>query len=85
MPDETTVKMVDAADQKNAVQFRELLDSAMNERIASHLRDKKMEISNKMFEQESKEVQFDIISKKKKEASIDRNDINMKGTSPAKA
>lgn len=85
MPDETTIKMIDAADQRNAVQFRELLDSAMNERIASQLRDKKMEISNKMFEQDSKKVQMDIISKKKKEASLDHNDIAMKGTSPAKA
>jgi len=80
MPDELTAKMIDASVEKNAVQFKELMDASMNERIASQLRDTKMEISNKIFEN-SKEFQMKLNSKKKKEAAMDKNDLAMKGSS----
>ena len=85
MPDELVGKMINAASEKNAVDFKSSLEDSMNERIATQLRDRKMEIANKMFEEDSKEAQMAIVSKKKKEAAIDQNDIAMKGTSPAKA
>lgn len=85
MPDELVGKMVNAALEKNAVDFKSSLEDSMNERIATQLRDKKMDIANKMFEEDSKEAQMAIVSKKKKEAAMDQNDIAMKGTSPAKA
>ena len=77
--------MINAASEKNAVDFKSSLEDSMNERIATQLRDRKMEIANKMFEEDSKEAQMAIVSKKKKEAAMDQNDIAMKGTSPAKA
>jgi hypothetical protein len=85
MPDELVGKMINAASEKNAVDFKSSLEDSMNERIATQLRDRKMEIANKMFEEDSKEAQMVIVSKKKKEAAMDQNDIAMKGTSPAKA
>ena len=85
MPDELVGKMINAASEKNAVDFKSSLEDSMNERIATQLRDRKMEIANKMFEEDSKEAQMAIVSKKKKEAAMDKNDIAMKGTSPAKA
>ena len=85
MPDELVGKMINAASEKNAVDFKSSLEDSMNERIATQLRDRKMEIANKMFEEDSKEAQIAIVSKKKKEAAMDQNDIAMKGTSPAKA
>jgi hypothetical protein len=85
MPDELVGKMINAASEKNAVDFKSSLEDSMNERIATQLRDRKMEIANKMFEEDSKEAQMAIVSKKKKEAAMDQNDIAMKGTSPAKA
>lgn len=85
MPDESTMKMIDAALERNAVSFKSSLEDTMNERIATELRDKKMELASKMFEEDSKEAQMSIVSKKKKEAAMDQNDIAMKGTSPAKA
>ncbi len=85
MPDESTMRMVDAALERNAVAFKSSLEDSMNERIATELRDKKMELASKMFEENSKEAQMSIVSKKKKEAAMDQNDIAMKGTSPAKA
>ena len=85
MPDELVGKMINAASEKNAVDSKSSLEDSMNERIATQLRDRKMEIANKMFEEDSKEAQMAIVSKKKKEAAMDQNDIAMKGTSPAKA
>ena len=85
MPDELVGKMINAASEKNAVDFKSSLEDSINERIATQLRDRKMEIANKMFEEDSKEAQMAIVSKKKKEAAMDQNDIAMKGTSPAKA
>ena len=84
MPDELVGKMINAASEKNAVDFKSSLEDSMNERIATQLRDRKMEIANKMFEEDSKEAQMAIVSKKKKEAAMDQNDIAMKGTPPAK-
>ena len=85
MPDELVGKMINAASEKNAVDFKSSLEDSMNERIATQLRDRKMEIANKMFEEDSKEAQMAIVSKKKKEGAMDQKDIAMKGTSPAKA
>lgn len=85
MPDELVRNMVDAASEKNAVNFKDFLDSSMSERIASALKDKKMEISNSMFKEDSKETQIGILNKKKKESALDQNDIAMKGTSQGKA
>lgn len=87
MPDETTMNMVNAAAEKNAVDFKSALEASMNERIASELRDKKLEITNSMFKEEfeySKKTQVGIVNKKKKEASLDSNDLAKKGSSPAK-
>lgn len=77
--------MVNAALEKNAVDFKSHLEASMNERIASELRDKKTEMSNSMFKEESsKDMQFGNINKKKKQGAEDQNDLAMKGTSPAK-
>lgn len=85
MPSESSINMVNAAAEKNAVDFKQHLEASMNERIASELRDKKTEIANSMFkEANSKDSQLVNVMRKKKEAADDQNDIAMKGTSPAK-
>jgi hypothetical protein len=43
MPDELVGKMINAASEKNAVDFKSSLEDSMNERIATQLRDRKME------------------------------------------
>lgn len=85
MPDDSARKMVDAAIEKNAVDFKSSMEDSMNERIATQLRDRKMEIANNMFsEEDAKDAQLKIVDRKKKEAAIDQNDIAKKGSSPAK-
>lgn len=87
MPSELASKMIDAAMEKNAVEFKNNLDASMSERIASQLSDKKLEISNDMFKEEheySKDAQMGIVNRKKKEAALDQNEITKKGSSPAK-
>lgn len=87
MPDETVSKMINAAIEKNAVDFKTSLDTSMSERIAAELRDKKLEISNDMFKEDyeySKDAQMGTVNKKKKEAALDQNVIAKKGSSPAK-
>lgn len=85
MPDDSARKMVDAAIEKNAVEFKSSMEDSMNERIATQLRDRKMEIANNMFsEEDAKDMQLKIVDRKKKEAAMDQNDIAKKGSSPAK-
>jgi len=87
MPDELNKKMVDAVVEKNPVEFKSSFDASVNERIASELRDRKMEISNSIFKEDheyGKDTQIGILNRKKKEAAIDQNDIAKKGSSPAK-
>lgn len=85
MPDDSARKMVDAAIEKNAVDFKSSMEDSMNERIATQLRDRKMEIANNMFsEEDAKDAQLKIVDRKKKEAAIDQNDIAKKGSSPVK-
>jgi len=80
MPDELVRNMVDATIEKNAINFKDSLDSSMSERIAAALKDKKIEISNSMFKEDSKDTQIGILNKKKKEAALDQNVITMKGS-----
>ena len=85
MPDDSARKMVGAAIEKNAVDFKSSMEDSMNERIATQLRDRKMEIANNMFsEEDAKDMQLKIVDRKKKEAAMDQNDIAKKGSSPAK-
>jgi predicted metal-dependent peptidase len=85
MPDDSARKMVDAAIEKNAVEFKSSMEDSMNERIATQLRDRKMEIANNMFsEEDAKDMQVKIVDKKKKEAAMDQNVIAKKGSSPVK-
>jgi len=85
MPSDSSTNMVNAAAEKNAVDFKSHLEASMNERIASELRDKKAEISSSMFKEDaSKDTQVGNINKKKKQGAEDQNDLAMKGTSPAK-
>jgi hypothetical protein len=85
MPDESTMKMIDAALERNAVSFKSSLEDSMNEKIATELRDKKMEMASKMFgEENSLEMQVKNVDRKKKEAAMDQNDIAKKGSSPVK-
>ena len=85
MPDDSARKMVDAAVEKNAVDFKSSMEDSMNERIATQLRDRKMEIANNMFsEEDAKDMQVKIVDKKKKEAAMDQNVIAKKGSSPVK-
>ena len=85
MPDDSARKMVDAAIEKNAVEFKSSMEDSMNERIATQLRDRKMEIANNMFsEEDAKDIQVKIVDKKKKEAAMDQNVIAKKGSSPVK-
>lgn len=81
MPSDFARKMVDASFVKNAVEFKSTFESSVNEKIASELRDKKLEMSNSMFKEDSsKDMQIANFSKKKKESAEDQNDIAMKGT-----
>lgn len=81
MPSDFARKMVDASFVKNAVEFKSNFESSVNEKIASELRDKKLEMSNSMFKEDSsKDMQIANFSKKKKESAEDQNDIAMKGT-----
>ena len=67
MPDDSARKMVDAAVEKNAVDFKSSMEDSMNERIATQLRDRKMEIANKMFnEEDAKDMQLKNVGRKKK-------------------
>lgn len=85
MPDDSARKMVDAAIEKNAVEFKSSMEDSMNERIATQLRDRKMEIANNMFnEEDAKDMQMKNIDRKKKEAAMDQNVIAKKGSSPVK-
>ena len=85
MPSDSSINMVNAALDKNAVDFKSHLEASMNERIASELRDKKTEIASSMFkEANSKDSQQVNLMRKKKESAEDQNDIAMKGSSPAK-
>ena len=85
MPDDSARKMVDAAIEKNAVEFKSSMEDSMNERIATQLRDRKMEIANNMFsEEDAKDMQLKNVGRKKKESAMDQNDIAKKGSSPAK-
>ena len=85
MPDDSVRKIVDAAIEKNAVEFKSSMEDSMNERIATQLRDRKMEIANDMFnEEDAKDMQMKNIDRKKKEAAMDQNVIAKKGSSPVK-
>lgn len=85
MPDDSVRKIVDAAIEKNAVEFKSSMEDSMNERIATQLRDRKMEIANDMFKEENaKDMQSKIVHNKKKEAAMDQNVIAKKGSSPVK-
>lgn len=79
---------MDAVQEKDGVEFKQAIDSAMSEKIASALRDRKTEISNALFSEESpnfkREAQVDILNKKRKEAAADQNVNAMKGTAPVK-
>lgn len=86
MPSDSSINMVNAAAEKNAVDFKSHLEASMNERIASELRDKKAEISSSMFKEDtSKDMQVGNVNKKKKEAAEDQNDMALRGSTPAKA
>lgn len=85
MPDDSVRKMVNATIGKNAVEFKSSMEASMNERIATQLRDKKIEIAKNMFgEEDAKDMQMKNVERKKKEAAMDQNDIAKKGSSPVK-
>jgi len=81
MPENHTENMINSVLNKNAVDFKNHLDTAMSEKIAAELRDKKTELANSMFkENNSKEMQSTIVGKKKREKAEDENDLAMKGS-----